>query len=573
MNVFDLAAKLGLDIDRPAWEAADGFLNKLRASTQALANETAQAMAESNALAAHFDRVVLDTSRAARSSVDDAAVSWDGWNAKQKKAIDWAKVWGRTVRVAAAMAFGGFVFKHAVTQIAQMGDAYNAAASRVRQLTDDVEQQKRINDELFKSAQSTGSDFGAVTEVYQQVGKAAVDSGRTLEQAVGIVDTINKGIKAGGTNAEGAARALGQLAQGLGSNRLSGEEFNSVLEQSPILIDTIAKDMGKTRGEMRKMAEAGKLTAKVVLGALERQKDAIDEAYGKRIPLVTDGFVRMRNEVNKAFGEMLQNREVAQGFDKLMRGLTVGVVGLVKGFGEMVKFFAEHTEVLIIAVTALTAAFAALAVSATSAWLAVAAPFALIAAGVAAIVLYFDEMVAGWLYAFDKIGDGFMWVGVKLNAMGRGIKRVASAIGDAFQAAAQGIRSAFESVLTWLIDKVNWAIDKINWVIDKMNWTIDKLNAAVRQANKVLPEGFEIGDIGHLDTIGHIGERDAAPGVVAAPQGPLMRSGGAGSVVVQAPATFNINGAQDPKLVGEEVRRAMDAHWDEQMTNAMDGIR
>ena len=98
-----------------------------------------------------------------------------------------------------------------------------------------------------------------------------------------------------------------QLAQGLGAGALRGEEFNSVLEAAPNIIDIVGQHIGKTRGEMRAMAEAGKLTTKTILDAFEAAGPQIDAKFGKRIVTVGEQWVGFRNKVEVAVGQISES--------------------------------------------------------------------------------------------------------------------------------------------------------------------------------------------------------------------------------------------------------------------------
>jgi tape measure domain-containing protein len=530
MKVADIFAELGIEVDLAAFAAADARLAQTEAHaalfTERMRSKTRDA-ADASAQAAQM--IGLDA---------DSAIA-----AMQEKSIARAKRWksGITsaVRGVAIAAFAGFAFVQAIKGVAGLGDSYNAAASKVRMLTDDTEKQIEINDRLFASAQETATSFGAVTSLYQQVGKAAVDNGKTLEQGVAIVDTINKAIKAGGTPGAGAEAALTQLSQGLGSGKLRGEEFNSVIEQAPFLIDIIAKDLGKTRGEMKALANAGKLTSKVVLGALEHQKEAVDEAFAKRIPLITDEFTRMRNEIEKTFGELLQDKEVATAFQSALRGLTRGIILVVRGFAAATVFFSRHQKIFLALLSGLTAAFLVLMYQAGATWLAIAGPVALAVAAIALFVVYFEDMVnfvaEGTLTMLEALDS----VAQKILSIPRRIRRGFEAVGQFFRGIAQSIRDTIASVIRWVTDKIDWVIDRMNW--------------AIRQLNR-LP-GVEVG------TIGHVG---AAPARSVAP---------AARNVSVGPTTVNVTSTKaDPVAVGEQVKGMVAEHWNERMRETAEGV-
>ena len=51
---------------------------------------------------------------------------------------------------------------------------------------------------------------------------------------------------------------------------LRGEELNSVFEQTPTVVQAIAKEMGVPIGAIRDLAKEGKITSDIVLRALKR---------------------------------------------------------------------------------------------------------------------------------------------------------------------------------------------------------------------------------------------------------------------------------------------------------------
>ena len=76
-----------------------------------------------------------------------------------------------------------------------------------------------------------------------------------------------------GLNATEAGAAFTQLAQGLGSGRLQGDEFRSIAEQVPQLLVAISNETGIATGKLKDFASKGLLTSDVVLRALSRSLD------------------------------------------------------------------------------------------------------------------------------------------------------------------------------------------------------------------------------------------------------------------------------------------------------------
>ena len=79
--------------------------------------------------------------------------------------------------------------------------------------------------------------------------------------------------KLAGLNATEASAAFTQLAQGLGSGRLQGDEFRSIAEQVPQLLKAISDETGIASGKLKDFASKGLLTSDVVLRALAKSAE------------------------------------------------------------------------------------------------------------------------------------------------------------------------------------------------------------------------------------------------------------------------------------------------------------
>ena len=94
--------------------------------------------------------------------------------------------------------------------------------------------------------------------------------GLELEDIRTVYEGFNTAAKLSGTTASEASGAFLQLSQALGTGVLRGQELNSVFEQTPAIVQAIAKEMGVEVGQMRELAKQGKVTIDYILPALER---------------------------------------------------------------------------------------------------------------------------------------------------------------------------------------------------------------------------------------------------------------------------------------------------------------
>ena len=171
----------------------------------------------------------------------------------------------------------------AITNLSQTVDEYKSYESRINLISKSNAQAKGTFSELMQIANETGSAFGATAELYTRLYRAMGNQANSAE-LLQFTRTIQQMTAISGAGAEEAKAAIIQLAQGLASGALRGDEFNSVAEQMPILLEVLQKSLGKTRAELRKMAEDGELTPQLILGATKEATEEIQRQY-EQMPL------------------------------------------------------------------------------------------------------------------------------------------------------------------------------------------------------------------------------------------------------------------------------------------------
>lgn len=138
-----------------------------------------------------------------------------------------------------------------------------------------------VQSRLFDVANRSRTGFEAVAEIYSRTALSVRELGISQQETARFTESLAKASILSGASAREANAALIQLGQGLASNRLSGDELRSVLEQLPFVADVIAKSLGITRGELRQFGRQGKITAEAVLTAFRGSADEIDKAFAQ----------------------------------------------------------------------------------------------------------------------------------------------------------------------------------------------------------------------------------------------------------------------------------------------------
>ena len=251
---------------------------------------------------------------------------------------------------------------------------------------------------------------------------------------------FNTAAKLAGASTIEASNAFRQLAQALGSGRLAGDEFRSISEQIPTLLQPIADELNVPIGKLKELAAEGKLTSEVVLRSLrkiETEGAASLEALVKADP--TQVFKDLSNEtenLSRAVGDLLKPA-VIEGTKVLTKLLVV--------LTEFVNSDAGQATLLLVGIAAAAKAIA------------VAVPLA--GAAIAAITIKIGALkiaVLGLSGAIAATGIGALVIG--LGALTTQIIKTKKAQNELNDAIAKGS----EEEVTKQLEKQTGLRDKIN---------------------------------------------------------------------------------------------------------------
>lgn len=269
-------------------------------------------------------------------------------------------------------AFIGYVSFALVRQVVNMADTMTSLGSQIRFVTSSIEEASAVQNELYSISNRTVASLEATTNLYTRTARALQDAGKSQADFLKFTEATNNAMRIGGRNATEQASALLQLSQALGSGVLQGDEFRSIAENAPILLDLVAQELGVVRGEVKKLSSEGKITSEVIFNALTNASEKLKKDASSMQITMGQSLQVMRNSIMRVTDYALNSTGI-------MATLAGGVVLL-----------ADNLEFVLIpaiglAGVALTAMFASATKAAIAFTAALAAnPIGLIVVGVTA---------------------------------------------------------------------------------------------------------------------------------------------------------------------------------------------
>lgn len=232
---------------------------------------------------------------------------------KTKKELKSVADYGKLVGGQLGIAFAGLGSAVSISHIIATADEMQNLASQIRLATSSTEQFHAVQTKLRAIANEQRSSFDAVVDLYSNSQRSLSALGKSQQDVINFTRNMTMAMNVGGRSAQAQAAALTQLGQALASGALRGDEFNSVAEQAPILMDLIAKEMGVTSNAVRELAKDGKITADVVYNAVAKATDSLSAMSAKMPTTVSQALQVIKNEYNYLIDDIMnQNSMMSQ---------------------------------------------------------------------------------------------------------------------------------------------------------------------------------------------------------------------------------------------------------------------
>lgn len=254
----------------------------------------------------------------------------------------------------------GFVAAYAgwelVRQTVAWSDEMTGLQARLDLINDGTRTNSELMNEVYFAAQRSHASLQSTASVVARIGNNAREAFSSNDELIAFAEQLQKQFTISGAGAQEAEYALIQLSQGLAAGALRGEELNSVFDQAPTVIRTIADYMSVPVGQIRAMAAEGKITADIVKNAMFAAADATNEKFNNMPLTFAAAWGMMKNTfqmqmlgVQKIISETINSQQFQQVLDSISNGLsTLAAIAIpiIKGITATVGFMYEYWDLI-----------------------------------------------------------------------------------------------------------------------------------------------------------------------------------------------------------------------------------
>lgn len=229
--------------------------------------------------------------------------------------------------------FAGLSVAAVARQFIQSADSLQQVNARLQLVSRSAADYAAAQRAVYEISQANNVSLRDATTLYARLADPVQKLGGGVREIAGMTDAVATALRISGASAAESSSAILQFSQAMAAGALRGEEFNSVSEAAPRLMQALSDALGKTRGELREMAEQGLLTADVVGNALTSQLGRL-RAEAQGLPQTVGGaWQQLANDATLLAGAINDATGVTSG----LAGVLSGVAGLVREMAASLK--------------------------------------------------------------------------------------------------------------------------------------------------------------------------------------------------------------------------------------------
>ena len=273
---------------------------------------------------------------------------------------------------AAALGFAGIA--GTAVDVVKTADSMTLLDSRLKLATKSQEEFVKTQQALRNSSLQTGLNLESQIAGYTQLERSTRALGLSSTQLTFLTESFGKAAVVSGADAASYQSALTQLNQGFASGVIRGQEFNSVAEQAPAIMEALANGLRGNNKQfdefekkgllgvaaLRKMAGEGQLVNSVTVPALIEGLKQTNKQFDQ-MPLTVQ---RATEQLSTAYKIWIADQNSAISGTS---GLSKAISNISKDFGGFVDSVVIAAEVLAVVIGGKVIASMVAATSASSA--------------------------------------------------------------------------------------------------------------------------------------------------------------------------------------------------------------
>lgn len=212
-----------------------------------------------------------------------------------------------------------------------VSDKFASIKARIDLINDGSQSTASIMDKVYQASERTRGSYTDMLDSVAKLNMLAKDSFSSNDEAIRFVEQLNMQFKLSGANVNEVSSAMTQLTQAMAAGRLQGDEFNSIMENAPMLAQAISQEMGVPIGQLKELGSEGAITAEVIKNALFNSADETQAKFAQMPMTFQEVGQQLSNAMFQAFQpvmEELSSMTASEDFKTAIDGIGVAIQGM-----------------------------------------------------------------------------------------------------------------------------------------------------------------------------------------------------------------------------------------------------
>lgn len=191
-----------------------------------------------------------------------------------------------------------------IAQLVSMADGYTQTAARIRNATDSAVEYDLVQKRLYDTANSTFRALSEAQEVYLGLAGGMKSLGYATQDTLDVSDSLSFSFVANAARADQAQSAIDSFSKAMATGKLDGDGWISMVTAADNIIGDVAKTMGVTEAQVRKLGVEGKISLQDLIRTLVETRDQNKALADSMENSLSDGMTKLSNGVTRYVGEL-----------------------------------------------------------------------------------------------------------------------------------------------------------------------------------------------------------------------------------------------------------------------------
>ncbi len=179
------------------------------------------------------------------------------------------------------------------------------------------EELEGVYQKLFTAAQKNAAPLETLVQLYGRVSLVQKELGVSSDEIISLSSNVALALRASGQSSQEASGALLQLSQALGAGVVRAEEFNSILEGAPTILQAAAAGIKQAEGSVAKLRQImldGKLSSKAFFDGINAGAPILEQKVASAVLTVDQRIENLRTALTNSVRRFNESTQAANTF-------------------------------------------------------------------------------------------------------------------------------------------------------------------------------------------------------------------------------------------------------------------